>query len=129
METKSKIGVNLVKISAVYMSVGLVIGLKMGLSGNHALATVHSHIGLLGWTTMAMTGLVYIVRPRCADSKLSRLYFWLHNIGLPIMMISLVLYHGYGNAQAEKVAGIGSIIVLLALFVFTINIFKNLKND
>ena len=129
MEMKSKIGVNLVKIASVYMMVGLVIGLMMGLSGNHALATVHSHISLLGWTTMAITGLVYLIRPRCAESKLSHLYFWLHNIGLPIMMFSLVLYHGYGNAQAEKVAGIGSIIVLISLFVFTINIFRNLKNE
>jgi nitric oxide reductase large subunit len=129
METKSKIGVTLVKIASVYMMVGLVIGLVMGLSGGRALTTVHSHISLLGWTTMVITGLVYIVRPRCAESKLSNVYFWLHNIGLPVMMFSLVLYHGYGNAQAEKVAGIGSIIVLLSLLVFTINIFKNLKND
>ena len=126
---KSTIGVTLVKIALIYMMIGLVIGLIMGMSGNHALATVHSHISLLGWTTMVITGLVYILRPRCADSKLSILYFWLHNIGLPIMMVSLALFYGYGNAQAEKVAGIGSIIVLLSLFVFSINIFKNLKND
>jgi len=129
MERKNKIGVTLVKIASIYMMIGVVIGLIMGLSGNHALATVHSHISLLGWTTMVITGLVYIVRPRCADSKLSNLYFWLHNIGLPIMMFSLALFYGYGNAQAEKFAGIGSMIVLLSLLVFTINIFKNLKND
>ncbi len=125
----SKIGVTLVKIASIYMMIGLVIGLIMGLSGSHALATVHSHMILLGWVTMAITGLVYIVRPGCADSKLTNLYFWLHNIGLPIMMFGLALSYGYGNAQAEKATGIGSIIVLLALFVFTINIFKNLKND
>ena len=129
METGSKIGVTLIKIASIYMMIGLVIGLIMGLSGNHALATVHSHISLLGWTTMVITGLIYIVRPKCADSKLSKLYFWLHNIGLPIMVFGLTLSYGYGNAQAEKVAGIGSIIVLLSLLVFTINIFKNLKND
>ena len=111
------------------MMVGLFIGLVMGLSGNRALTTVHSHISLLGWTTMVITGLVYILRPRCVDSKLSNVHFWLHNIGLPIMMFSLALYYGYGNAQADKVAGIGSIIVLLSLLVFTINVFKNLKND
>jgi Protein of unknown function (DUF2871) len=129
MERRSKIGVTLVKIATIYMMIGLVIGLMMGLSGNHALATVHSHISLLGWVTMAITGLVYIVRPGCADSKLSKLYFWLHNIGLPIMTFSLALSYGYGNAEAEKFAGIGSIIILVSLLVFTINIFKNLKNE
>ena len=126
---KSNIGSTLVKIASVYMMIGLFIGLIMGISGNHAVATVHSHISLVGWTTMAITGLVYIVRPRCAESKLANLYFWLHNIGLPIMVIGLGLQYGYGSAQAEKLSGIGSIIVLLALSVFTINIFKSLKND
>ena len=126
---KSKIGVTLVKIALIYMMIGLVIGLIMGLSGNHALTTVHSHMGLLGWSTMVITGLIYIVRPGCADSKLSNLYFWLHNIGLPIMVIGLGLQYGYGNAQAEKLSGIGSIIVLLALLIFAVNIFKNLKTD
>ena len=125
----SQIGVSLVKIASIYMMIGLLIGLIMGLSGNQALATVHSHISLLGWTTMVITGLVYIVRPGCADSKLANLYFWLHNIGLPVMVIGLALYYGYGNAQAERFAGIGSIIVLFSLLIFTINIFKSLKND
>ena len=129
METKSKIGVTLVKIASVYMMIGLVVGLLMGLSGNHALVSVHSHISLVGWATMALTGLVYIVRPKCADSKLSQVYFWMHNIGLPIMIFSLALYYGYSNPVAEKVAGMASIVVLLALLVFTINVFKNLKND
>ena len=129
METESKMGITLVKIASIYMMVGLVVGLLMGMTGNHALVTVHSHTSLLGWVTMAITGLVYIVRPRFAASKLSPVYFWLHNIGLPIMIFSLALYYGYGNPAAEKVAGMASIIVLLALLVFTINIFKSLKND
>jgi cbb3-type cytochrome oxidase subunit 1 len=126
---KSKIGSTLVKIASVYMMIGLFIGLIMGISGNHTVATVHSHILLLGWTTMAITGLVYIVRPRCAESKLAILYFWLHNIGLPIMVTGLGLQYGYGNEQAEKLSGIGSIIVLFALLIFAVNIFKKLKTD
>jgi len=101
----------------------------MGLSRNHALGTVHSHIILLGWATMAITGLVYIARPSCEETKLTILYFWPHNIGLPIMVFGLALYYGYGNEPAEKAVGIGSIIVILALLVFAIGIFKNLKGD
>jgi cbb3-type cytochrome oxidase subunit 1 len=128
-EMKGKIGITLVKIASVYMMIGLLIGLIMGISGNHAVATVHSHTSLVGWTTMAIAGLVYIVRPRCAESKLANFYFWLHNIGLPIMVIGLGLQYGYGNEQAEKLSGIGSIIVFIALLIFAINIFKSMKND
>ena len=73
--------------------------------------------------------MTFYATKKCADSKLSNLYFWLHNIGLPIMVIGLGLQYGYGNAEAEKLSGIGSIIVLLALLIFTVNIFKNLKDD
>ncbi len=128
MEMKNKVGVNLVKIASIYMIVGLVGGILMAMSKEYALATVHSHILLLGWTTMAIVGLVYIVVPSCANNKLSYLHFWLHNIGLPILIISLSLYYQYGNAEAEKGAGVGSIIVFLSLVIFAVNIFKNLKN-
>jgi len=78
---------------------------------------------LLGWTTMAITGVIYIVVPACANSKLAGLHFWLHNIGLPLMIFSLALFE-YGNAEAEKFIGIGSTIVFLSLLVFTVNIVK-----
>ena len=126
---KNRLGVHLVMIASVYMMVGLVIGLVMGMSGDHALATVHSHISLLGWTTMAITGLIYIGIPRFANSRLTNYHFWLHNTGLPIMIFSLVLLYGYGHTAAEKFVGIGSIIVLLPLLVFTINVLKNMKGD
>jgi cbb3-type cytochrome oxidase subunit 1 len=129
MEMKNKIGVRLIMIASIYMVVALFLGLVMGMSGNHALTTVHSHMSLLGWTTMAITGFVYMLRPRCANTPLSSIHFWLNNIGLPIMILGLVLSYGYGNSEAEKIAGIGSIIVLLSLLVFAINMVKNLRND
>lgn len=126
MERKKNVGVMLVKIAAIYMMAGLVGGIVMAVSKDHVLATVHSHVTLLGWTTMAITGLVYAVKPVCAQSRLSVLHFWFHNTGLPVMMVSLALYK-YGNAQAEKFIGLGSTLVLLGLFFFTINVVKNLK--
>ena len=120
---KDRIGINLLKIAALYMLAGLASGMFMAISKDHTLASAHSHITLLGWTTMAITGVVYIVVPACANSKLAGVHFWLHNIGLPLMVCSLALFE-YGNAAAEKFIGIGSTIVLLSLLVFTINIVK-----
>ncbi len=128
MEATGNVGFNLVKIAAVYLVAGLFGGMYMAISHEHALATVHSHVTLLGWVTMAIAGLIYIVRPACAKSKLANLHFWLHNIGLPVMMVSLALFLS-GNGQAEKVIGIGSIIVLVSLLVFTVNVFANIKKE
>lgn len=117
------LGIKLIRIASVYMLVGLAAGIAMAVSKNFTLMSVHSHILLLGWATMALTGLVYLVLPRCTNTKLAGFHFWAHNTGLPLMMVSLTLSL-LGNDAAEPVIGIGSILVLAALAAFTINVFS-----
>ncbi len=120
------IGLRLVKIAALYMVLGLVMGLVMAMSGDFSLASVHSHIALLGWAAMSITGVVYLLLPACSQSRLSVVHFWGHNIGLPVMMASLALYT-YGHKDAEKVIGVGSMLVLASLVIFAINLYRNGK--
>jgi len=120
------IGLRLVKIAALYMVLGLVMGLVMAISGDFSLASVHSHIALLGWAAMSITGIIYLLLPGCGQSRLSAVHFWGHNIGLPVMMASLALFT-YGYKEAEKVIGVGSVLVLASLLVFTINLYRNAR--
>lgn len=122
------ISVRLLRISAVYMVLGLVMGLAMGISSNFSLMSVHSHILLLGWLTMAVTGIVYLVIPGCARSRLATLHFWGHNLGLPVMMASLAL-QAYGQKNIEPMIAAGSILVLVSLLLFAINLFQNGRPD
>jgi cbb3-type cytochrome oxidase subunit 1 len=125
MKRERSVGRALVQIASIYMMAGVVLGIVMGVSESFALVSVHSHLGLLGWSTMAITGLVYIALPRCEGSQLSRWHFWFHNIGLPVMLVSLIWKEYGGSSQAEAGAGLGSFIVLVALLFFTINVFRN----
>lgn len=125
MEAKNVVGYTLLKIAAVYLMVGLSIGLFMGVSQSFGLISVHSHVGLLGWVTMAVTGLIYIAAPQCDGNWLSKVHFWLHNVGLPIMALSLVWIQYGGGGAAEAGAGVGSILVMIALLLFTLNLFLN----
>jgi len=122
------IGLNLVKIAAVYMLAGLVMGLAIGISGNLTLMSVHSHILLLGWATMAVAGIVYMLMPGCSRSPLAKWHFWGHNLGLPVMMGSLAL-KDYGLSAAEKTLGASSTLVLVSLALFAINVVKNGRPD
>lgn len=117
-------GVRLLKISAVYMVIGLIMGLAMGISGDFSLSSVHAHLSLLGWATMSIAGIVYMVMPRLSRSRLASLHFWGHNLGLPVMMVSLGLFT-YGHAAAEKAVALGSTIVLLSLLLFAVNLIVN----
>jgi len=116
-------GWTLIRIALLYMLVGLVMGLIMAMSHDWTLVSVHSHMLLLGWVTMAIAGVVYILEPRCANRKLARVHFWGHNIGLPIMMVSLGFLH-YGHSAIEPLVGVGSVIVLVSLVVFVVNVYS-----
>jgi hypothetical protein len=120
------LGVRLIQIAVVYMSVGLILGLGMGIAGNFTLLSVHSHISLLGWATMAISGMVYILIPSCARNRLAKLHFWGHNIGLPIMMLSLALYT-FGITAMEKIVAASSILVVVSLLLFAFNLMRNAR--
>lgn len=123
----SKVGTRLIKIAALYLIVGLGLAIFMVAAKDRSLATVHSHVLLLGWMTMGIAGLVYLAVPACSNSRLAGWHFWLHNLGLPIMMLSLAIQE-YGHPEIEPATAIGSIVVFIALLLFTINVFKNLKS-
>jgi hypothetical protein len=124
MSSRAWIGVILVKIASLYLLVGLVLGMAMALRKDIALVSVHSHILLLGWATLAITGIVYLVLPACAGTGLAVAHFWLHNLGLPVMMVSLATA-ALGAPRAEPVIGVGSILVITALGLFTLNVLRN----
>ena len=118
-------GVALVKIAALYMMAGLAMGMWMAVTHNHTLSSVHSHVALLGWATMAIAGLVYITVPACASSRLADVHFWLHNIGLPIMSVSLATLALTSDQRVEPFIGLGATLVVLSLAVFTVNVLRN----
>jgi cbb3-type cytochrome oxidase subunit 1 len=129
MKQQSSVGLKLIRIASFYLMVSLALGFVMALSEDHSLVSVHSHLGLLGWAAMAITGIVYLVLPRCGSSRLATVHFWLHNIGLPIMMISLVVLTESGDTRAAPLVGVGSILVIAGLLAFTVNVFRNRVAD
>jgi hypothetical protein len=126
MRSRTWIGMALVKVASLYLLGGLVLGLAMGVAQDFSLASVHSHVLLLGWATLAMTGVVYLIVPGCADSPLAPAHFWLHNLGLPVMLGSLAAV-ALGKPDAEPVIGVGSSIVIAGLAFFTLNVLRNAR--
>lgn len=119
-------GINFLKISVVYFIIGIGFGIFMSISHKFDYASAHAHINLLGWASFALAGLIYYLFPSLAENVLAKLHFWLANIGLPIMIISLLVYIA-GNSSAETFIAIGSIILTLGILSFVINVLKNLK--
>ena len=125
MKARHSVGSRLIVIAALYLMAALVLGCDMGVTGDHSLFSVHSHLGLLGWTTMALTGIVYLVLPACGSIVLARVHFWLHNLGLPLMMVAITVLTRWGDTRVQPAIGLGSLLVVLALLAFTVNVILN----
>ena len=123
----SDAGVIWLKLAVVYLIIGISMGIAMGASQNFTLRPVHAHINLLGWTTMALAGLIYSVFPKAGESRLARLHFWLLNLALPVMMSALALLL-FGQVGVAPVLALAEIVAALGFVAFAVNMFINLKH-
>ena len=114
------------KLSIIYLIVGVTLGIVMGATQTFTLRPVHAHLNLLGWTTVALAGLIYAVFPAAGASRLARVHFWLHNAAVPVMMsaLSAVLL---GHQQAIPFLVAAEFAAAAGILVFAANIFSNVK--
>lgn len=119
-------GIIWLKLSALYLVIGVAMGIAMGASENFVLRPVHAHVNLLGWATLALSGLIYSVFPQAGQSRLAQVHFWLLNLSLPVMMGALTMLM-LGNKSVIPVLAMAEIVAALAVLAFVVNIFRNLK--
>jgi len=111
------------KAAVIYALIGFLAGILMAGRQDFALRSVHSHLNLLGWVTMAVYAFYYQVAPAASGSALARVHYWLANAGLVILSAALVLL-SQGMKAAEPGAAIGSLITLASLLLFAYIVFK-----
>ncbi|MFC1867340.1 cytochrome-c oxidase [Thermodesulfobacteriota bacterium] len=119
-------GIKLIKISVIYLFIGTCMGMYMSITGDYTLSSVHSHISLLGWTTMTLSGIVYHIFPEASESLLCKIQFWLFNVGLPLMIIGMGIYL-YDVTGSIIVVSIGGILTSIAILLFMVNVLTGVK--
>jgi cbb3-type cytochrome oxidase subunit 1 len=123
---KNASGVLWIKIASIYFVLGICLGIYMGVNENFTLRPVHAHINLLGWVSLALFGLVYQQFPQIAGTRLARVQFWVHNIGLPFQMIFLTVLL-LGNVGIAPFLGVADMVVGLSIVLLMVNVLTNLK--
>ena len=114
------------RIAVVYFVVAVIIGIVMGASGDFSLVSVHAHMNLLGWEALALMGLIYHHLPKLGANRLAKAHFWLHNLGLPVMMLALIA-KAWGDPRMEPLVAAASSVVGAAILLFAVNILLNGK--
>lgn len=111
------------KTATIFFLIGIIMGLHMGISGDHSPAPAHAHLNLLGWVSSAIFGIYYALNPLKATGKLAMAQFAVYTLGL-IIMIPALYFMYRGNTALEPLVGIGSFIVLAGVLLFTVVVFS-----
>lgn len=112
--------------AVVYLCVGVALGVAMGASGDHSLAPLHAHINLLGWVSMALFGLIGALYPATMQGRVATAQFWLHNLGLPALLLSLAAKLK-GHEAADPILGTASIVVGVGVLLFAYRVIVVLR--
>jgi len=106
--------------------IGVVMGVVMGITHQFQYAPVHAHINLLGWVSLAVIALIYKPFPHAAETRLARMHFRLHNVGLPVFMVGLIL--AINNQDwALPAVRIGAFMTLAAVTMFVVNLVRTVR--
>ena len=115
-----------IKLAVVYFVIGVVLGNYMGKMLDFTLQSVHAHINLLGWASLALAGVIYALYPAAGTSRLAVWHFWFSVVLLPVMFVALAMFKkGYG--AAIPVLGISSVVMAVAILLFAVNVFRNVN--
>ncbi|MBP1992143.1 cbb3-type cytochrome c oxidase subunit I [Paenibacillus eucommiae] len=120
-------GKSFIKIASVYFFVGVTLGMVMGITESFQFTSDHAHINLLGWVSMALFGLIYHCFPQTANQKLAKVHFWLHNVGVPVMVAGHFIFVLVSESAGLPIMASGGFIVVVATLIFLINIFMTLN--
>lgn len=120
-------GIKFIKVSVIYFTVGVILGMYMSMEHDYALTGVHVHINLLGWASFALAGIIYFIFPKAGNHVLAKVHFWGANIGLPLMMGGLATLLVSGAEQATFFISIGATLVVLSVILFAYNVLMNVR--
>lgn len=113
----------LLRIATLYLAAGVTLGIAMAASHNHIEAPLHAHLNLLGFVTLTLAALWYRAQPEASATKLAKMHFVLHNLGLPVMSGGL-FFLLRGEPAAEPVVAIGSTVVAAGIACFVVNLWR-----
>ena len=110
--------------AAVIMVVaGMIWGIVMGISGNHATFPAHAHLNLLGWVSLFLFGIYYHLHPAIDRDRLAFVQVWVWVAATIVLTAGVALiYSGY--AAGDPIAAIGSLIVLADMLLFGWLVFR-----
>ena len=112
-----------VVIGALYLVIGMLLGIVMGMHQDFKLAPVHAHINLVGFSAHCVFGLIYKTWPALREGTLALVQFLLFVIGTPILLVGIGVAVESANVT---LAIVGSMLVVLGAAAFLVIVARGL---
>ncbi len=118
---------NFLLLGSAFLIIGILIGMYMGGSGDHALAVSHAHINLIGFVLSVIFALTYKAYPAMTVGRLAGSHFWLHAAGAIIVNVMLfcMLAGIITEAAMVPLAPLAETLILLGVLAFGWNVLQN----
>jgi hypothetical protein len=109
-----------------YAAVGLVLGIYMAASHNHAELVTHAHILLIGFVVSFIYGIIHKLWLQRPSRALANIQFVLHQAAALTISVGLFLLYGsmLPPPTLDPILGIGSVGVLVAMLVMLYMVVK-----
>jgi hypothetical protein len=104
-------------LGALYLVIGMLLGILMGVREDMQLAPVHAHINLVGFSAHSVFGLVYKMWPKLKAGALAAVQFWLFVVGSPVFMVGIAVTIRSGSPTLTI---IGSALIFLGALVYLV---------
>jgi hypothetical protein len=96
---------------------GMIWGIAMGISGDHAAMPAHAHLNLLGWVSLFLFGIYYHLHPALDRTRAALVQVCVWIAATVVMAVGIALEHT-GHAGGDPIAAVSSLVVLADMLLF-----------
>ena len=108
-----------VGVGLIWLVLGMVLGLFMGITANNQLLTVHITMVLSGFVVLSIYGVIYRLWPVLKESPIAKAQFWVAMIAVLGQVIGAYQFATSGGTQIAIIA-VGSVLAILAGVLMTL---------
>ena len=108
---------NFFTLAIIFSVLGMMLGLSMAMSHDHAQMPTHAHIMVLGWVMSSVFAFFYHLVPAARASRLAQVHFWLTAVSGVVLVGGLFFLLG-GNPAIEPIVATASMVFFAATLLF-----------
>src|SRR5215212_9018807 len=111
------------RAAVLFALLGMGMGIAMAMARDHAAMPAHAHLNLLGWVSLFLFGLYYRLNPALDVSRLALVQVGVWSFVTVVLTLAVATIH-MGYEVADPVAALASLIVLAAMVLFAVLVFR-----